>query len=224
MSQLNKTISITVDKEHLEEVSGALLHAVLFQRTLGNLQPKEITVLDVVVAGIDSGMIEEMVVKKVRELSATSGDRGVLALVLSENQSRKVNHWFGFGEQHHTQQIPWECWILQFNILTSKTENHKQIIYHNTQNDLNKALNQIIQFTDTNKDHIPPITTADLAPFPFHVLVNPMTSSYNRSTSPHSLAVAAAGNAMTNTIQGNPSNSNGSSQNSYFTAIARRMT
>lgn len=120
---LNKSISITVDKAHLEDVCGAILHALLFQRTLGNLKPKELTVLDIPVPAIDNASIEQVVAKHARELSITSADRGILSLVLSENKSKKVNHWFGFGEQEHTEQVPWECWIVNFNILVTKSEN-----------------------------------------------------------------------------------------------------
>ncbi|TIA88923.1 hypothetical protein E3P99_02309 [Wallemia hederae] len=229
---ITKSISITVDRAHLEEVSGAILHAVLFQRVLGNLSAKELAVLDVAVPAIDNGSIEGVVVKHAKEVSSTASDRATLALVLSENKLRKVNHWFGFGEQEHTEQIPWECWIINFNVLTSKSENHKQIIYHNTQSDLRKALLQIVQFTDEHKEHIPPIMTADLSPFPFHILVNPPPiPPPNRSNSPRSNAAAAASRALTGEKEKGKEKPNDQAQahhNSYFTAplhsIARRIT
>lgn len=122
---ISKSISITVDKSQLEDVCSGILHSLLFQRTLGNLKPKELMVLDIPIPAIDNVNIEQLVLKHSRELALTSTDRGILSLVLSENKSKKVNHWFGFGEQEHTEQVPWECWIVNFNILVGKSENRK---------------------------------------------------------------------------------------------------
>ncbi|EIM22193.1 hypothetical protein WALSEDRAFT_60199 [Wallemia mellicola CBS 633.66] len=217
---VTKTLTITVDKAYLEDVCAGILHSMLFQRTLGNFKPKELAVLDVPMPAIESASIGQLVQRYAQELSATSTDRGVLALVLAETQSRRTNHWFGFGEQETTTQVPWETWIVNFNILISKSENHKQILYTNTQNDLQKALLQILAFADERKDHIPPIMTADLTPFPFHIVVNPPEGPPTRSGSPQSLAVAEVNRVLSGEKHQSP--------NSYFSAplhsIAKRIT
>lgn len=102
------------------------------------------------------------------------------------------------------------------------TPTDRQILYHNTQTDIQKALLQIIQFADDKKDHIPPIMTAELTPFPFHILVNPPAiAPPTRSSSPRSLAVAAASRALSGAEKQ-------TQHNSYFTAplhsIAKRIT
>jgi autophagy-related protein 101 len=38
---------------------------------------------------------------------------------------------------------------------------------------LEKAAHKIINIVNRDKDHIPPITTTDANPFPYHVIVNP---------------------------------------------------
>jgi autophagy-related protein 101 len=38
---------------------------------------------------------------------------------------------------------------------------------------LEKAAHKIITIVNRDKDHIPPITTTDANPFPYHVVVNP---------------------------------------------------
>jgi hypothetical protein len=38
---------------------------------------------------------------------------------------------------------------------------------------LEKAAHKIISIVNRDKDHIPPITTAEANPFPYHIVVNP---------------------------------------------------
>lgn len=38
---------------------------------------------------------------------------------------------------------------------------------------LEKAAHKIIAIVNRDKDHIPPITTTDANPFPYHIVVNP---------------------------------------------------
>ena len=38
---------------------------------------------------------------------------------------------------------------------------------------LHKAALKIVNIVNRDKDHIPPITTTDANPFPYHVVVNP---------------------------------------------------
>jgi hypothetical protein len=38
---------------------------------------------------------------------------------------------------------------------------------------LHKAALKIVNIVNRDKDHIPPITTSDSNPFPYHILVNP---------------------------------------------------
>ena len=41
---------------------------------------------------------------------------------------------------------------------------------------LQKAAMKIVNIVNRDKDHIPPITTTDQNPFPYHVIVNPKTA------------------------------------------------
>jgi hypothetical protein len=42
---------------------------------------------------------------------------------------------------------------------------------------LEKAAHKIISIVNRDKDHIPPITTAEANPFPYHIVVNPKAAA-----------------------------------------------
>lgn len=42
---------------------------------------------------------------------------------------------------------------------------------------LEKAAHKIIGIVNRDKDHIPPITTTDANPFPYHIIVNPKAAT-----------------------------------------------
>lgn len=42
---------------------------------------------------------------------------------------------------------------------------------------LEKAAHKIINIVNRDKDHIPPITTTDANPFPYHITVNPRAAA-----------------------------------------------
>ena len=42
---------------------------------------------------------------------------------------------------------------------------------------LQKAAMKIVNIVNRDKDHIPPITTTDQNPFPYHVIVNPKAAA-----------------------------------------------
>ena len=126
MSPLIKKLNITVDKLNLEQVCFGLLQHLLFQRTLGNFTPKEISILDIPLPVIDLKSIEDLCYKYTLDLLKTSTDRGVISLVLCENQSKKVNHWFSFSEVETVEQVPWEMWIINFNIVVGKNDNRRR--------------------------------------------------------------------------------------------------
>lgn len=44
---------------------------------------------------------------------------------------------------------------------------------------LEKAAHKIIAIVNRDKDHIPPITTTDANPFPYHIIVNPKAAAEN---------------------------------------------
>jgi hypothetical protein len=44
---------------------------------------------------------------------------------------------------------------------------------------LEKAAHKIISIVNRDKDHIPPITTADANPFPYQIVVNPKSVAEN---------------------------------------------
>jgi autophagy-related protein 101 len=44
---------------------------------------------------------------------------------------------------------------------------------------LEKAAHKIIAIVNRDKDHIPPITTADANPFPYQIVVNPKAVTEN---------------------------------------------
>jgi autophagy-related protein 101 len=104
-------------------------------------------------------------------------------------ERRPKKAWFSKAEE----KVCWEQWVLNVTLVTIKTDSGR-ITFHPTaseevptdffppdrararaslEHQLQKAVLEIITTASLRKDHIPPITTNDLNPFPYQIVVSP---------------------------------------------------
>jgi hypothetical protein len=132
----------------------------------------------------------------------TGGVRGRIAVEFYEKKRRRSGMWFpglaGKGEE----EICWEVWNLEVTIATPRTESgmpflvlscvdlerrpdanqhprsERAKVRRAMENMLQKAALKILSIVNHEKDHIPPITTSDSNPFPYRIVLNPRSDSW----------------------------------------------
>lgn len=170
------TLEITVDAILLKEVAKALLTAILFHRLFGVLRPRaERDLLDISFPVMDDAQIDTIVEDKanalVRSMDAraasntSSSTFGRILVRFFEKRTRKV--WFSKSEE----EVCWEQWILNLTANHPKTDVERLQLRNAMETALQASLFKIVEVTDQNKDHIPPITTQDINPFPYQIVI-----------------------------------------------------
>lgn len=90
-------------------------------------------------------------------------------------KSKKKTGWFGQGKNDDTEDVTlWETWVINIKCLPlDNTPNEYETAIKSSTLSFEENLLKIITIADTNKDHIPPITSLDTSPFPYTIEVDP---------------------------------------------------
>lgn len=105
-------------------------------------------------------------------------------------KSKKKTGWFGQGRSSDSEDLkPWESWIINVKCLpiikesvgenrvsektSASSKGTDQEIYEQNVavsiNSFENNMRKIIDIADSQKDHIPPITSLDSSPFPYSI-------------------------------------------------------
>ena len=136
------------------------------------------------------------------------GVRGRIAVEFYEKKRRKTGAgmWFGglagkmAGGGATEEELCWEIWTLDVTIATPRTESgmfpsikslavdsreltkdmklERAKVHKAMENMLQKAALKILAVVNRDKDHIPPITTSESNPFPYRIVLNPRSDSW----------------------------------------------
>ena len=181
-----------------------ILHTIFFHRYLSPLRPSYLEVLEFTLPLVADPELETLIDTRVgqliRQLSSTSSPkssvRGSLVVEFFEKKRRKdgVLGWFGAkGEEG----VCWESWCLEVTLATPKTEigrplplgiplggfptltafSERTKVTKAIGSTLQKTAMQVVTIVNRDKDHIPPLTTNEGNPFPFHIEVRTTTHS-----------------------------------------------
>jgi autophagy-related protein 101 len=118
--------------------------------------------------------------------------RGQLVCQFFEKRRRKA--YFGFGKD---EEVCWEQWTLDVTLGSPRTETGKSRIFTRGQDgadaqsevikvrrametSLQRTTMKIVDIVNRDKGHIPPITTTEQNPFPYHILVNPRNEGWGQ--------------------------------------------
>ncbi|KAL8878551.1 MAG: hypothetical protein Q9198_003662 [Flavoplaca austrocitrina] len=164
------------------------------------MRPSSLDVLDLTLPTVADPeletLIETRVGQLVRQLSSTSspsgGSRGELALRFFEKRRRKggLGGWLT-GTAKAEEEICWEVWKLKITLTSPRTETgswpswaYKRLECAERPSEritllraeapaLQRTAMTIVKIVNRDKDHIPPITTSEMNPFPYEILLNP---------------------------------------------------
>jgi len=168
-------LQVTLDRSVARDVLGALLHAILFHRLFGSVQPRSFDVVDVTFPGVADAEIERLVSGKLEALWRALDDSGGLSsgrkhgqLSVTFYERRQKKAWFSIGEE----EIPWEIWTVAADIYSPQTERDRRAIMDTLPDTLNNILLSILTHTSSEQGRhsVPPIRTAGvLSPFAFKI-------------------------------------------------------
>ncbi|KAL8846447.1 MAG: hypothetical protein Q9221_008472 [Calogaya cf. arnoldii] len=175
-------LEILADPNYVRDIVRGILHTIFFHRYFPSMRPSSLEVLDLtlpVVADPElETLIETRVGQLVRQLSSTSspsgGSRGELGVRFFEKRRRKggLGGWLT-GTAKNEEEICWEVWKLKITLTTPRTETERMTLLRAEAPALQRTAMTIVKIVNRDKDHIPPITTSEMNPFPYEILLNP---------------------------------------------------
>jgi len=163
---------LRVEPRLLRDTLRCLLHTIMFNRAFGLVVPREeiIDAIDFAYVRCDDvtihKQIEDHIEKFESVLSSRETKKGQLVISFSEKRSKKV--WW----KSYEEKVCWEQWILTITINDKASESDN----YQAQNEvlakrLRKRMFHILQIVNEKKNHIPPLKTNELTPFPYEITI-----------------------------------------------------
>ncbi|PLB51853.1 DUF1649-domain-containing protein [Aspergillus steynii IBT 23096] len=184
-------LEIFADTTTVRDVLKGVLNLIFFHRYFPSIRPTTFDVLDFTLPAINDVDLETLIDSRISSLvrqhssSTTSapdggggGVRGRIAVEFYEKKRRRSGMWFGGLAGKGEEEVCWEVWNLDVTIATPRTESERAKVRKAMENMLQKAALKILTVVNRDKDHIPPITTSDSNPFPYRIVLNPRTDSW----------------------------------------------
>lgn len=174
-------LDVFADPRSVHDVVKGILHAIFFHRFFPSVVPQTREVLDITLPHVDDDELETMIEQRVaaleRQLDAQrssggaantvtgteGGGRGQLAVQFFEKRRRKA--WLSRGDE----EVCWETWTVKVTVAEPRTESERAKVRRAMEQTLLTSAMKIVTFTNTHKDHIPPITTQGTNPFPYKI-------------------------------------------------------
>lgn len=151
-----------------------VLSCILFHRLFGPSIPQTKEGLGVTYPCVENSEVETLIEDKLIQLikleRTTSSKQIQVGVQFFEKRPKKPS-WFG----KTSEDVCWEQWVININI-------DQEISRKRIENQVREILLSIVGVVNTNKEHIPPITTTDATPFPYQIVVPSSDQSNNATT------------------------------------------
>ncbi|EXJ71880.1 uncharacterized protein A1O5_04381 [Cladophialophora psammophila CBS 110553] len=110
--------------------------------------------------------------------AAAGGSRGEIVVRFYDRKRRRTGittGWLGRlgGGGQTEEEVCWEEWCVQVIVARPRSEADRIKVRRAMESSLQKTAMKIVAIVNTDKDHIPPITTSEQNPFPYRIFVNP---------------------------------------------------
>lgn len=165
--------------------TSGILWTIFFHRLFGPITPITNEFLDVVYPvaadqpGLDSAIdqkVDELIKTRLTALPPTESLEGtILILFMDENhaKAKKKSGWFGHITEGRQASLAWETWIILVRCSSPVNQEHLgsnvEAIYKPSIASFEENIAIITSLVDLHKEHIPPIMTLDVAPFPYKI-------------------------------------------------------
>ncbi|KAM9931881.1 hypothetical protein OXX80_008474 [Metschnikowia pulcherrima] len=192
-------LNLTAERSVAREALKGVLWTIFFHRLFGPVVPVTNEFLEIpypMVVGvpdIDSAIDEriDQLIKRDFSSATHNAEPSVGQIVVSFAQkatkSKKKSGWFGHVKEEPASTV-WETWTINVNCLPLSYSEHQPSGLTNAVNPAERllrlsalsfeaTLNEILNLANTHKDHIPPIMTLDVCPFPYEITVDPQSAA-----------------------------------------------
>jgi len=184
------TLELSADRSSVRDAVKGILHTIFFHRFFTPLRPATLDVLDITLPYVSDEDIEKLVEAKstslLRALDIASTQqspqynskpgRGALVVQFMEKKRRKAG-WFGAKGEEET---PWENWIIDVTLTSARSEQEAAKNRRAMEKSLQNAAMKVVTLVNTERNHVPPITTNETNPFPYQILVNPKNEGWSQ--------------------------------------------
>lgn len=162
-----------------------ILWCIFFNRLFGPISPSTQEFKDIPYPiATDVPELEQLIDQKIDILTKkffslthmtepTSGKLQVVFYYQTPKTKRKSS-WFSHKDTQAPENIAWERWLINVECLLSSQPDHKPSPGSPTdlsRHSFEQNMLQIMDYVGNQKDHIPPITTLDVSPFPYEIVV-----------------------------------------------------
>ncbi|KAF8241719.1 DUF1649-domain-containing protein [Wilcoxina mikolae CBS 423.85] len=170
------SLEVLTDRALLNDILKGVLCTIFFHRFFSSFRPKTRDLLDLTLPSFDDQeldtLIEARVASLLRSIEASPSPsptlaRGQLAIQFYEKRPRKAS-WFTKAEE----KVCWEQWLLNVTIVTPRTETDRAKARRQIEDQLQATILKIITIAGNEKNHVPPITTNDVNPFPYTIVIS----------------------------------------------------
>jgi len=167
-----------VEQRFLEDVVKCLLHTIMFNRAFGLVLPREelIEALDFAYVRCDDVTIqktfEESVEKFESVLVGRENKKGQLVLSFLEKRYKKI--WW----KKYEEKVCWEQWVITISLTDKPQAEVEQEEHEVLAKRLRKRVFHILQIVNEKKNHIPPLKTNELTPFPYEITIPSAAESW----------------------------------------------
>lgn len=171
---------------------------IFFHRLFGPITPTTNEFLDVVYPmaadqpELDAEInrkVDQLIKKHLVTLSQAQTLVGVLAILfMDENhaKAKKKSGWFGHITEGKQESYAWESWVILVECTPFSSPEHLgsnvNSMFTPSIASFEENIEAITSLVDRHKDHIPPIMTLDVAPFPYKIEVLPTAPSEHKNS------------------------------------------
>jgi len=180
---------LEVEHVYLKDILRCLLHTIIFHRAFGVITPKDVEIdfLDFVYVCVDDPTIEHDVQEKVEVFYNTikRKDLKQVKILVSFYETRSKKGWFSKEEK-----VCWEQWIININCLSPLNPNPNNnpqtwqphfppaSYVVKLEERLSGVMRHILRVINDNKNHIPPLTSKEITPFPYDITISNMSEGW----------------------------------------------
>lgn len=174
----NFAINLSADRQYSADAIRAVLSTILFHRLFGTLVPSTSEAVGVTYPVPVHPETESIISQRAKELAHRFRDSAIKTQAVQLRFfSRRVKKSAWFAKTHN---FCWESWNVAVAVspnskdrpgLLNTGQENQSSSRSASSRELQKALFETIQALDDYKDHIPPITTTDVSPFPYEITI-----------------------------------------------------
>ncbi|EMG49547.1 hypothetical protein G210_5658, partial [Candida maltosa Xu316] len=167
-------IDLIAERSVLRE-SLRIIWTIFFNRLFGPITPVTNEFMNITYPSANNlpdlnSLINDRIDRFIHYLIKTTMTRGKLIVqFLSKNNNTKKAGWFGNSTYNNKEEFKvWEVWCINVEMLpVDETSTNLTQSIQSFENNMTK----VYDIVDRYKDHIPPITSLDSAPFPYKILI-----------------------------------------------------